>query len=191
MKKIVDFVRSFRDPTRRLRFLLFAGTSVVTTVGGWIIIRLLATLGWNIDIANIVQAIWSIAVAFYLNNRFAWGDRKWIPLIVKMKLYAISKIVTVSFNAICFRVLLLVSPFVILWVLQPLGAPLLKWYLSHADEYAQLVAYLGSTAIIMFVNWILYDQTVFATRSLKELQHTHPRIYKWMIARYIINFRKE
>jgi hypothetical protein len=62
MAQFMGFIRSFRDPRKRRRFLLFAGTSVVTTVGGWIIIRLLTILGWNIDIANIIQAVWSIAV---------------------------------------------------------------------------------------------------------------------------------
>lgn len=189
MAQFMGFIRSFRDPRKRRRFLLFAGTSVVTTVGGWIIIRFLTILGWNIDIANIIQAVWSIAVAFYLNNRFAWGDRGWIPTIVKAKLYAISKVVTVSLNAICFRVLLLVSPFLILFVLQAVSMPLTKLYLSQIDEYVQLFSYLGSTIIIMFVNWILYDKSVFTTRYLKELKHSHPRIYRWVVSRHIISSR--
>jgi hypothetical protein len=59
-------------------------------------------------------------------------------------------------------------------------------YLSHIDEYVQLFSYLGSTAFIMFVNWRLYDKSVYSTHSLKELKQTHPRIYRWIVSRFCL-----
>lgn len=147
-------VRNTVNRLLRSRFSSFGLVGIGLTIGGAVFIGLASKLGMSTDVANLIQAIFSVMLNLAFNYLFTWGDRRNLKLRSIIGRFIIAKFLTVPTNQVIFQVTesLFGSFFP-----QPLFGVITDW----------LVAYCVSTGLIMLMNYRLMDRFVFGQGSLR------------------------
>lgn len=132
---------SILDPLKKLfkRFSSFGAIGLGLTIFGALFIEGAVLVGMAAETANLIQAIISIVLNFYLNRQITWKDRREHSLKVQIGRYALGKAISISINQWIFTVVLSFStPF---------------------------IAYMVSTVVIMVYNFFLGDRIVFPKKK--------------------------